>query len=466
MTKQRTIKNSFTLEGVGLHTGIFAKITFLPAECNHGIKFRRVDLLDQPIVDADVNYVINTNRSTTLRKGEAQVSTVEHLLAACVGMEVDNLLIDISGPEVPILDGSAKFFAEGLLNAEIVEQDADVEYLEIEESVSFKDEESGTELVLLPNENYHITTLIDFNSSLLNKQYSKLSDVKDFKDEIASARTFVFLRELRHLVKQNLIKGGDLDNAVVIADELMDQTDLDELALFLGKPSMEIEKEGYLNITKLRFNNEPARHKLLDIMGDLALIGARIKGKLLATKPGHSSNVQFAKTLKKLLREQRKLKGKPKYDPTVPPIMDSIGVMKLLPHRYPFMLVDKIIEQSDKHVVGVKNVTFNEQFFQGHFPNNPVFPGVLQMEALAQTGGILALSLQDDPFGWDTYFVKMDNVRFKNKVSPGDTLLLKMELISPIRRGMVHMQGTAYVGNKIVSEGELLAQIVKRNKEN
>lgn len=465
MTKQRTIKNSFSLEGLGLHTGIFAKITFHPADSNYGIKFRRVDLLDQPIVDADVNYVINTNRSTTLRKGEAQVSTVEHLLAACVGMEVDNLLVDISGPEVPILDGSAKFFAKGLFNAEIIEQDAEVEYLEIEESVSFKDEDTGTELVLLPNDNYHITTLIDFNSSLLNKQYSKLSDLKDFENEIAPARTFVFLKELKNLIKQNLIKGGDVDNAVVIADELMEQSKLDELAQLLGKSSIKIEKEGYLSTTKSRYINEPARHKLLDIMGDLALIGARIKGKLLATKPGHSSNVAFAKILKKLLREQRKLKGKPKYDPTVPPIMDTNRVMQLLPHRYPFMLVDKIIEQSNKHIVGVKNVTFNEQFFQGHFPKNPVFPGVLQMEALAQTGGILALSLQDDPYGWDTYFVKMDNVRFKNKVSPGDTLLLKMELISPIRRGMVNMQGTAYVGNRIVSEGELLAQIVKRNKE-
>lgn len=461
--KQKTITNSVSLKGIGLHTGIEAEVTLHGAAENHGLKFRRVDLIDQPIVEADVNYVISTNRSTTLRKGDAQVSTIEHLLSACVGMGVDNLMIDISGPEIPILDGSARLFVEALEKGGIVEQNEDKEIFEIEETISFKDPETGSELVALAADSYQITAMIDFDSAILNKQYAKLHELDQYKEQIAPARTFVFVRELEKLIDQNLIKGGDLDNAVVIADEPMHQEDLARLAKKLNKPTMEIQHEGYLNTTKLHFSNEPARHKLLDVIGDLALIGCYIKGKILATKPGHRTNIEFVKILKKHHREQKKLRGKPKYDPTKDPLMDATEIQKLLPHRYPFLMVDRIIEISEKHVVGIKNVTMNEPIFQGHFPNNPIFPGVLQMEALAQTGGILALTSQEDPYGWDTYFVKMDQVKFKNKVVPGDTLILKMELISPIRRGLVHMQGTAYVGNKIVSEGELIAQIVKQS---
>jgi UDP-3-O-[3-hydroxymyristoyl] N-acetylglucosamine deacetylase/3-hydroxyacyl-[acyl-carrier-protein] dehydratase len=460
--KQRTIKSTITLNGIGLHTGESVNITLVPAPENHGIKFQRIDLEGEPKVDADVNYVVNTNRSTTLQKGEAKVVTVEHLLSACVGMEIDNLLVKVDGPEMPILDGSAKYYVEAFQKTGYEEQDADVNFFEIDETISYKDPDTGSELVGLVSDNFQITSLIDFDSPVLNKQYAKLQNMEHYADQIAPARTFVFVRELAQLIDQNLIKGGDLDNAVVIADKPVGPEELENLKVKLNKPDIKIETEGYLNTTKLHYSNEPARHKLLDVLGDLSLAGCRIKGKILATKPGHKINVEFAKIIKQKYREHKKLKGKPKYDPTKEVVMDVNQIKEMLPHRYPFLLVDKIIELSDKHVVGVKNITANEQFFQGHFPGNPIFPGVLQMEALAQTGGILALSLQEDKTGWDTYFLKMDHVKFKNKVVPGDTLILKMELISPIRRGLVQMQGTAYVGNRIVSEGELVAQIVKR----
>lgn len=460
--KQKTIKSSIELEGIGLHTGVKASIKLVPTEGNHGIKFKRTDLPGHPIVDADVQYVISTNRSTTLRKGDAQVSTVEHILSACVGMGVDNMMIEITGPEVPIMDGSAKDFVEAIEKVGVEELKQDKEVLIIDETISFKDPDTGSELVAIASDSFQITAMIDFDSSVLNKQYAKLSSIDVYKDQIASARTFVFVRELEKLIDQNLIKGGDLDNAVVIADKPMDKKDLDRLAKKLNKPTMEILSEGYLNTTKLNFINEPARHKLLDVLGDLALIGCSIQGKILATKPGHKTNVEFAKILKKHYREIKKLRGRPKYDPTKESVMDIKKISSLLPHRYPFLMVDKVIEIGEKHIVAVKNITVNEPFFQGHFPENPIFPGVLQMEALAQTGGILALSMQDDPHGWDTFFVKMDHVKFRNNVIPGDTLILKMELISPIRRGLVQMQGTAYVGNKIVSEGELIAQIIKQ----
>lgn len=461
--KQTTIKKAVKVKGVGLHTGKEVQMTFQPAAENHGYRFQRVDLENKPVIIADVNRVSSTNRGTTLKNGDAEVSTVEHVLSALTGLGIDNVLIEIDGPEVPIMDGSALDFVKKVGRAGIEEQAVEREYFEIDEPISYRDEETGTELMALPADEFQVTTMIDFDSPVLGHQYASLSSLKDYKKEIAPCRTFVFLHELEQLLNQNLIKGGDLDNAIVIVDRVMKPEDLNALAKRLNKESVKVEKEGILNTIDLRFENEPARHKLLDVIGDLALVGKFIKGKIVATKPGHRANIEFAKILKQRLVEQRKLKNKPKYNPNDEPIYDVVEIAKRLPHRYPFLLVDKIIELTDNYVVGVKNVTFNEQFFQGHFPGNPVMPGVLQIEALAQTGGILALSTVPDPENWDTYFLKIDKVKLRQKVVPGDTLIFKMELLSPIRRGICHMQGTAYVGNKIVSEGELTAQIVKRN---
>jgi len=461
--KQHTIKQTVSVSGVGLHSGAKVKMTFNPAPVNHGVKFQRVDLDSSPLVAADVNKVVSTNRSTTLQSGAASVKTVEHALSALAGLGVDNVLIEINGPEAPILDGSNMEIVKALCKVGFEEQDVDREYFEIEETISYKDESTGAEFMAMPADTFQVTTMIDFDSPTLGHQYASLESMDDYKKEIANARTFVFLHELEKLLDEGLIKGGDLENAIVIADRIMDQEALDKLAKKLGKPSVKVEKEGILNTVDLRFENEPARHKLLDLIGDLTLVGKPIKGKIVATKPGHTSNIVFAGMLKKIYMEQKKLKGKPKYDPNEPAIKDVVDIQNMLPHRFPFVLVDKIIEISEAHVVGVKNVTFNESFFQGHFPGNPVFPGVLQMEALAQTGGILALSTVPDPENWDTYFLKIDNAKFKAKVAPGDTMILKMELLAPIRRGIVQMQGTTYVGNKIVSEGELTAQIIRRN---
>ena len=463
--KQRTFKDTITLSGVGLHSGQMVNLTLHPAEAGYGIRFRRVDLQQTPVIKADVNNVTTTTRGTTIGQGKASVSTIEHLMAALFGLGIDNALVDIDGPEVPILDGSALAFVKKINETGIVELKADKEVYEIKEPLRYKDPNTGAELVALPSEQLELTTLIDFNSKVLGQQYACLDCLDDFSSQIAPCRTFVFLHELEYLVDNGLIKGGDLSNAIVIVDRLMSEDELEKLAAKLNRPSVKIEQEGILNTTELLFSNEPARHKLLDVLGDLALTGHYFKGKIVSSKPGHTANIQFARMLKKAFMEQKKNKDVPVYDPNAEPIYTSSEIAGFLPHRYPFLLVDKIIELGEKHVVGVKNVTFNEGFFQGHFPGNPIFPGVLQLEALAQTGGILALSHVGDPGNWDTYFLKIDNVKFKQKVVPGDTLLLKMELIEPIRRGIVQMKGTAYVGNKLVSEGVLTAQIVKRKTE-
>lgn len=461
--KQSTIQNPVSVHGVGLHTGKNVTLTFKPAAANHGFRFQRVDLPDQPVIPADVKLVISTNRSTTLKSGDAQVSTVEHVLSALTGLHLDNVLLEIDGPEMPIMDGTSMPFVHALGSAGRVALDAERDYFVVTEPIAYKDEVTGTELLALPSDHFEATVMIDFNSLVLGQQFASLSNLDDYVESIAPCRTFVFLHELEKLLDMGLSKGGDLDNAIVIADRKMDQEELDHLAQKMGKPGgVEVNEAGVLNTIKLHFPNEPARHKLLDVIGDLALIGKPIKGKIVATKPGHTANVEFAKLLKKDLTEKRRLVGIPKYDPDKEPVLDILEISRRLPHRYPFLMVDKIIELSANHVVGVKNVTMNEGFFPGHFPDNPVFPGVLQIEALAQTGGILALHNVPDPGQWDTYFLKIDNAKFKAKVLPGDTLILKMELLEPIRRGIVHMQGTAYVGSKIVSEGELTAQVVRR----
>ena len=459
--KQRTLAKSFALEGVGLHTGKSVTIEFEPAEVNHGIRFMRVDMKDQPVLTADVNQVVSTNRGTTIRNGDAQISTVEHVLSALAGSGIDNVLIKVNGPEIPIMDGSALHFVEGIQKAGSEQQELDREYFEIEEPISFRDEVTGTELLALPGDSFEITAMIDFNSQILGHQYASLQNLEDYAPQIAPCRTFVFIRELEQLFDQNLIKGGDLDNAVVIADRLMEQDELDRLAKKLGKQSIKGEKTGILNTTSLKFENEPARHKLLDVLGDLTLLGKPIKGKIVARKPGHTANIEFTKLLKKKLVEQRKLKGRPRVDPDQPALFDVEAIRRLLPHRYPFLLVDKIIEMTDTHIVGVKNITINEPFFQGHFPGNAIFPGVLQIEALAQVGGVFVLSKVEDPENWGTLLLKIDNTKFKYKVSPGDQLILKMELLSAVRRGICLMYGAAYVGSKLVSESEITAQIVR-----
>lgn len=459
--KQHTLSCSISISGTGLHTGILVDMVLNPANPGFGIQFKRIDLPEQPVIKADCDLVTDTSRGTTLENNGAKISTVEHILAALVGMGVDNCLIEIDGPEIPIIDGSSQPFVEIIDAAGVQEQEAAKHWYTIDTNISYYHENKRVEMVAMPAVDYKITTLIDFNSSVLGTQHAGLKDIGDFKTEIAPCRTFCFLHELEELLANNLIKGGDINNAIVVVDKPVTEDEMTRLAGIFKKDKIEIDNGGYLNNLELRFPNEPARHKLLDVVGDLALIGYPIKAHIIANRPGHFSNVEFAKLIKNYIKKNKHVKNIPVYDPTQPPVYNTQQIEKRLPHRFPFLLVDKVIELSDTHIVGIKNVTFNEPFFGGHFPGNPVMPGVLQIEALAQTGGILAINALP-PGEYDTYFVKIDNCKFKHKVIPGDTMILKMELVGPIRRGLCEMHGTVYVGNKITTEAILMAQLVKR----
>jgi UDP-3-O-[3-hydroxymyristoyl] N-acetylglucosamine deacetylase / 3-hydroxyacyl-[acyl-carrier-protein] dehydratase len=458
--KQHTIASKVTISGTGLHTGVLVDMTLNPANPGFGIQFQRVDLPNKPVIKADCDLVTDTSRGTTLQVGDAKVVTVEHVLAALVGMGVDNVLIELNGPEIPIMDGSSEPFIELIEEAGVIEQEAAKSWYSLDENIYHYDDVKRVEMVALPAMEYQITTLIDFNSPVLGTQHAGLKIMRDFKTEIAPCRTFCFLHELEMLLENNLVKGGDINNAIVVVDKPVTEEEMKRLAKAFKREKIEIKSEGYLNNLELRFSNEPARHKLLDVVGDLALIGYPIKARIIANRPGHSTNVDFAKKIKQYIKKNKHVKDVPVYDPSQQPVFDLQHIEKTLPHRYPFLLVDKIIELTDTKIVGVKNVTFNEQFFQGHFPGNPVMPGVLQIEALAQTGGILAINAMGEG-KYDTYFLKIDNCKFKQKVVPGDTMLLKMELASPIRRGICEMKGTVYVGGKVATEADLVAQIVK-----
>ena len=457
--KQSTLKSSFKISGKGLHTGLQINATFNPAPCGHGYKIKRVDLAEEVIIDALAENVIETQRGTVIAKGDVKVSTIEHALAALYAAGIDNCLIEVDAPELPILDGSAIHYVEKIEEVGIEEQAEEKDYYIVKQKIEVVDEKTGASLIALPDDEFSVETMIEFNSPVLSNQFAMLRNLDKFKEEIAASRTFVFVREIEPLVSNNLIKGGDLDNAIVIYDSPMAQETIDKLADLMGVPHKNVGELGYINNKPLVFDNEPARHKLLDVLGDIALIGRPLKGRIIAVRPGHSLNTTFSKKVRREIKRQDI--QAPVYNPNVTPIMDINRIRELLPHRYPFLMVDKIIEKDDTHIVGVKNVSVNEPFFQGHFPQEPVMPGVLQVEAMAQVGGLLVLSMVDEPEKYSTYFMKIDNVKFRQKVVPGDTLIFHLSFMSEMRRGCAVMKGYAFVGEKIVSEAEFMAQIVK-----
>jgi UDP-3-O-[3-hydroxymyristoyl] N-acetylglucosamine deacetylase/3-hydroxyacyl-[acyl-carrier-protein] dehydratase len=459
--KQRTLASEFSLTGKGLHTGINVTITFKPAPANHGYKFCRVDLPGKPVIDALAENVADTARGTTLVQNNASVATVEHVLAALYGLRVDNALIELDGPEAPIMGGSAWKFVEGIKEAGVTELKEERNYYVVKQKIVYSEEEHGVDLIVYPDDHLSINVLIDYNSKILGNQYSIMDSVDDFEEKISRSRTFVFFHELEPLFNMGRIKGGDLDNAIVILEKEVDQSEIDRIARLFNRPGISTHNAGVLNNTELRYPNEPARHKLLDILGDIALVGHPIKGKIVATRPGHAANTKLARIMRQEMKKAKSKQNIPVYDPTQPPVFTLEDIRKRLPHRFPFLLVDKIISLDETSIVGIKNVTFNEQFFQGHFPEEPVMPGVLMVEALAQTGGLLVLSTVEDPEKYSTYFLKIDKLKFKHKVVPGDTIILKMELADVIRRGIVTMFGQAFVGNTLVLEGEMTAQVVK-----
>lgn len=459
--KQRTLANEISLTGKGLHTGINVMITFKPAPAGHGYKFCRTDLPGRPLIDALTENVTDTSRGTTLTQNGASVSTIEHAMAALHGMRVDNALIELNGSEAPIMGGAAWKFTEAIKTAGIIEQKEDRNYFVVKQKIVYSDEEHGVDLMVYPDDHLSINVLIDYNSKILGNQYAILDSLDDFEKEISRSRTFVFFHELEHLYNKGLIRGGDMDNAVVILEKEVEQSEIDRISKLFNRPGINKHTAGILNNTELRYPNEPARHKLLDIMGDLALVGQPIKGKIVATRPGHYANIRLAKLIRQEIKTAHSKKNIPVYDPTQPPVFTIEDIKKRLPHRYPFLLVDKIIYLDKTIVVGIKNVTFDEPFFQGHFPDEPVMPGVLLVEALAQAGGLLILGNVDEPQKYSSYFLKIDKLKFKHKVVPGDTIILRMELVEPMRRGIVTMFGQAFVGDHIVVEGEMTAQVIK-----
>ncbi len=462
-TKQKTIKKAVSLSGVGLHTGKDVTITFKPAPENYGFTFTRVDLEGNPIIEAKADYVVDTQRGTNLEKNGVKINTSEHVLAAVVGMDIDNICIELNAAEPPIMDGSSKFFIEALEEAGIEEQNAEIEEYIVKDIISYKDEASGSEIMVMPSDTYEVTAMVDFGTKVLGTQNASIKHISEFKKEIATARTFSFLHEIEMLLDNNLIKGGDLNNAIVYVDKPLSDETMEKLSSAFKKDNIKVKPNGILDNLTLHWPNEAARHKLLDVIGDLALVGIRIRGKVIANKPGHSINTQFAKKLSKIIRIEKR-NNVPQFDLSQPPLMDIHQIMSILPHRPPFLLIDRILELSDKHVVGMKNVTMNEPFFVGHFPDAPIMPGVLQIEAMAQTGGILLLSTVPDPENYLTLFMKMDKVKFKRRVLPGDTLIFKAELMEPIRRGICHMQAYGYANDKLVIEAQLMAQITKKEK--